>query len=201
VSYVHLPIKEQKTQKNLLTRKAKQGNVEPERNGSNMAQASNDTALYAKLDEYIASLPTKQGALISVLHKAQDIFGYLPIEVQNYVAHKLDIPSSKVYGVVTFYSYFTMTKKGQYRVNVCMGTACFVKGAQDILDELNTRLKCKTGSTTEDGLFSVDALRCVGACGLAPLITVNGKVYGRITKDDVPGIIEEHLAKGASAND
>ena len=166
-----------------------------------MAQASNDTALYAKLDEYIASLPTKQGALISVLHKAQDIFGYLPIEVQNYVAHKLDIPSSKVYGVVTFYSYFTMTKKGQYRVNVCMGTACFVKGAQDILDELNTRLKCKTGSTTEDGLFSVDALRCVGACGLAPLITVNGKVYGRITKDDVPGIIEEHLAKGASAND
>ena len=164
-----------------------------------MAQTCNEAALYAKLDEYINSLPTKQGALISVLHKAQDIFGYLPVEVQNHVAHKLDIPSSKVYGVVTFYSYFTMTKKGQYRINVCMGTACFVKGAQDILEELNTRLKVETGSTTEDGLFSVDALRCVGACGLAPLITVNGKVYGRISKNDVAGIVEEHLRQGANA--
>ena len=154
-------------------------------------------ALYTKLDEFIASLPTKQGALISVLHKAQDIFGYLPIEVQNHVAHKLDIPSSKVYGVVTFYSYFTMTKKGQYRVNVCMGTACFVKGAQDILEELKTRLNVEAGCTTEDGLFSVDALRCVGACGLAPLISVNGKVFGRITKDDIAGILEDYLKKGA----
>jgi len=162
-----------------------------------MAQTCNDTALYAKLDEYIAGLPTKQGALISVLHKAQDIFGFLPIEVQNHVAHQLDIPSSKVYGVVTFYSHFTMTKKGQFRVNICMGTPCFVKGSQDILDEFKTCLKIESGGTTEDGVFSLDALRCVGACGLAPVVIVNGKVYARVTKDDVAGIVEEHLKKGA----
>ena len=166
-----------------------------------MAQTSNDKALYAKLDEHIDSLPTKQGALISVLHKAQDIFGFLPIEVQNHVAHKLDIPSSKVYGVVTFYSFFTMTKKGQFRVNICMGTPCFVKGSQDILDEFKTRLKVEPGSTTEDGIFSLDALRCVGACGLAPVVIVNGKVYARVTKDDVAGIVEDHLRKGAVTND
>jgi NADH:ubiquinone oxidoreductase subunit E len=158
--------------------------------------ANNETALYAKLDEYVDSLPTKQGALISALHKAQDIFGFLPIEVQNHVAHKLEIPASKVYGVVTFYSFFTMKKKGQYKIAVCMGTACFVKGAQDILDEFKKDLGVESGGVTEDGLFSVDALRCIGACGLAPVITVNGKYYGRITKDDVKGIIEEQLAKG-----
>ena len=162
-----------------------------------MAQASNDTALYAKLDDYISRLPSKQGALISVLHQAQDIFGFLPIEVQNHVAHALDIPSSKVYGVVTFYSHFTMTKKGQFRVNICMGTPCFVKGSQDILDEFKTRLKIEPGGTTEDTLFSLDALRCVGACGLAPVVIVNGKVYARVTKGDVAGIVEEHLRKGA----
>ena len=167
-----------------------------------MAQTCcNETALYAKLDAHIDSLPTKQGALISVLHKAQDIFGYLPIEVQNHVAHKLDIPSSKVFGVVTFYSFFTMTKKGQFRVNICMGTPCFVKGAQDILDEFKDRLKVESGGTTEDGIFSLDALRCVGACGLAPVVIVNGKVYARVTKDDVAGIVEDQLKKGAAAND
>ena len=162
-----------------------------------MAQTCIDTALYTKLDEFIASLPTKRGALISVLHHAQDIFGYLPIEVQNYVAHKLDIPSSKVYGVVTFYSHFTMTKKGQFRVNICMGTPCFVKGASDILDEFKNRLEIDAGGTTDDGIFSLDALRCVGACGLAPVVIVSGKVYARVTKDNVAGIVEEHLKKGA----
>ena len=157
---------------------------------------SNDTALYDKLGQYIDGLPTKKGALIAALHKAQDIFGYLPIEVQNFVAQKLDIPSARVYGVVTFYSFFTMTKKGQFRVNMCMGTACFVKGAQDILDEFKKELKVETGGTTDDGLFSLDALRCVGACGLAPIVIVSGKVYGRITTGDVKGIVEEHLLKG-----
>ena len=166
-----------------------------------MAQNSNDKALYAKLDEHIDSLPTKQGALISVLHKAQDIFGFLPLEVQNHVAHKLDIPSSKVYGVVTFYSFFTMTKKGQFRVNICMGTPCFVKGSQDILDEFKAQLKIESGGTTKDGVFSLDALRCVGACGLAPVVIVNGKVYARVNKKDVSGIVEEYLAKGAKPND
>ena len=162
--------------------------------------ANNEAALYAKLDEYIDSLPSKQGALISTLHKAQDIFGYLPIEVQNHVAQKLDIPASKVYGVVTFYSFFTMTKKGLYRVNICMGTACFVLKAGDILDEFKKELGIPAGGTTENELFSLDALRCVGACGLAPVVIVSGKVYGRVKVDDVKGIVEEHKAKGAVVN-
>lgn len=154
----------------------------------------NDNA-YARLDDFIDGLPTKQGALISVLHKAQEVFGFLPTEVQDHVAQKLDIAPSKVYGVVTFYSFFTMQKKGQFRITVCLGTACFVKGAQDILDKFKKELGVETGEVTEDGLFSVDALRCIGACGLAPVITVNGKYYGRSTKADVKKILEEH--KGA----
>jgi len=154
---------------------------------------------YALLDEFIDGLQVKQGALISVLHKAQEIFGYLPQEVQDYVAEKLGVAASKVYGVVTFYSFFTMQKKGKFRVNVCMGTACFVKGAENILEEFNRQLGTETGEVSQDGLFSVDALRCIGACGLAPMITVNGKYYGRISKADVAGIIEE--VKGATAND
>jgi len=161
----------------------------------NMAQTSFDTALYNQLDEFIDGLKTKQGALISVLHKAQDIFSYLPTEVQNHIAHKLDIPSSKVYGVVTFYSYFTMTKKGKYRINVCMGTPCFVRGADKVLAKFESELGVKSGTTSEDGMYSVDALRCVGACGLAPVVIVNGKVYGRIQEGDVKGVIEDFTAE------
>ena len=161
-----------------------------------MAQANLDAALYAKLDEFIDSLPAKQGALISVLHEAQDIFEFLPVEVQNHIARKLDIPASKVYGVVTFYSFFTMTKKGQYRISVCMGTACFVRGAGKVLEKLERDLHCKAGTTTEDGMYSVDALRCVGACGLAPVVIVNGKVYGRIEEKDVDDVIQDFLAGG-----
>jgi len=160
-----------------------------------MAQTCIDKTLFIKLDEHIDSLPTKQGALIPVLHKAQDIFGYLPYEVQNHIAHKLDIPSSKVYGVVSFYSFFTMTKKGQYRVNVCMGTPCFVRGADKILAKFETALGIKSGTTGEDGMYSLDALRCVGACGLAPVVIVNGKVYGRIGEGDVDNVIKDFLAE------
>ncbi|MCL2373376.1 MAG: NAD(P)H-dependent oxidoreductase subunit E [Defluviitaleaceae bacterium] len=163
-----------------------------------MAQ-TNEKALYAQLDEFIDGLPTLQGALITVLHKAQGIFGFLPVEVQNHVAKKLDIPASKVYGVVTFYSYFTMTKKGKYRVNICMGTACFVLGAGDILNEFAKEIGVQSGGTTEDELFSLDALRCVGACGLAPVVMVNEKVYGKVKKDDVKGIVDEFKAKGGVA--
>ena len=164
-----------------------------------MAQTNNETALYKQLDEFIDGLPTKQGALITVLHEAQEIFGYLPAEVQNHVATKLDVPASKVYGVVTFYSFFTMTKKGRYRIAVCMGTACFVRGAGKILEKLENDLHLKAGTTSEDGMWSVDSVRCVGACGLAPLITVNGKFHGRLTDKDVPGIIEECLAEGGNS--
>ena len=163
-----------------------------------MAQTNNETALYKQLDEFIDGLPTKQGVLITVLHEAQEIFGYLPAEVQNHVATRLDVPASKVYGVVTFYSFFTMTKKGKYRMAVCMGTACFVRGAGKILEKLENDLHVKAGTTSEDGMWSVDSVRCVGACGLAPLITVNGKFHGRLTDKDVPKIIEECLAEGGN---
>ncbi|MCL2604852.1 MAG: NAD(P)H-dependent oxidoreductase subunit E [Defluviitaleaceae bacterium] len=155
----------------------------------------NEKALFAELDAHIDALPSKQGALISVLHKAQDIFGYLPREVQTHVAQKLDIPASKVYGVLTFYSFFTMTQKGKNRVNVCMGTACFVRGADKILHKFERDLNMKANTTSEDGLWSLDALRCIGACGLAPIITVNGKSHGRLVEDDVTGIIEACLAE------
>ena len=164
-----------------------------------MTQTNNDAALYNKLDEFIDGLETKKGALITVLHEAQDIFGYLPVEVQEHVARKLDIPASKVFGVVTFYSFFTMTKKGKYRINVCMGTACFVRGAGKVLEKFERDIGIKASETSEDGMFSVDALRCVGACGLAPVVTINGKVYGRVEEKDVKGIIEECLTEGEKA--
>jgi len=165
----------------------------------NMAQSNFDPAMYVKLDNFIDSLPTKQGALISVLHEAQDIFEYLPIEVQTHIANKLDIPASKVYGVVTFYSFFTMTKKGKYKVAVCMGTACFVRGAGKVLDKFARDLNVPTGTTGEDGMWSLDGLRCVGACGLAPVVLVNGKVYGRIEEKDVQGIIDEYAVMEGQA--
>ncbi|MCL1845047.1 MAG: NAD(P)H-dependent oxidoreductase subunit E [Defluviitaleaceae bacterium] len=144
---------------------------------------------FAVLDEFIENLPSKEGALISVLHKAQDIWGFLPPEVQEHIAMRLDISASKIYGVVTFYSFFSMQKKGKFRVNVCMGTACFVKGAEGILEEFKKL-------TADDEDFSVDALRCIGACGLAPVVTVNGKYYGRIKKGDVKNILVEVRANG-----
>jgi len=148
---------------------------------------------FAVLSEFIEALPSslhsKDGALISVLHKAQEIYGYLPPEVQEFVAQKLNISTAKVYGVVTFYSFFSMEKKGKFRVNVCMGTACFVKGAEEILHEFQKE-------TAGDADFSVDALRCIGACGLAPVVTVNGKYYGRLKKSDVKNIVSEVRANG-----
>jgi NADH:ubiquinone oxidoreductase subunit E len=147
------------------------------------------------LDEFIDALPTKRGALISVLHFAQEKFGFLPTELQHHIARKLEIPDSKVYGVVTFYSFFTTKEKGKYKINVCMGTACFVRGAADVLEAFKSELKIDVGQTTEDKLFSLDSIRCVGACGLAPVVSINGKVFGRVGVDDVKGIIEEYISK------
>ncbi len=154
-----------------------------------------------ELDAFIDAMPTKEGKLITVLHKAQDLVGYLPNELQNYIAKKLDVPASKVYGVVTFYSFFTTVPKGKFRVNVCMGTACFVRGAQAVLDELKRHLEIEVGSTSEDFMFSLDALRCVGACGLAPVVSVNGKVYGRVKPEDVSKMVDEYMAKGGASNE
>lgn len=150
-----------------------------------------DREKYAELDQFIASLPTTKGELISVLHRAQGIFGYLPKEVQVHVAKKLDLPVSKVYGVVSFYSFFTMKPKGKYDVSVCLGTACYVRGADKILEALTKKLGIGVGDTTDDAKFSLRTLRCVGACGLAPVVMINNKVYGRVTPDMVEGIIAE----------
>jgi NADH-quinone oxidoreductase subunit E len=147
---------------------------------------------FKELGEFIDNLSDKKGALIAVLHKAQHIFGYLPQEVQKFVAKKLDLPVSKVNGVVTFYSYFTEIPTGKYVINVCMGTACFVKGAGDVLEEFERKLGIKVGQTTSDGKFTVQVLRCVGACGLAPVVTVNDKVYGHFTKQMVDKILDEY---------
>lgn len=147
---------------------------------------------FNELEAYIQNLPEKKGALISVLHKAQGIFGYLPPEVQEFIAGKLDLPLAKVYGVVSFYSFFTMTPKGEFPIAVCMGTACYVRGADKVLDEFKRILNIKEGETTADGKFSIDALRCVGACGLAPVVLVGEKVHGRVTPEEVEAIIEEY---------
>jgi NADH-quinone oxidoreductase subunit E len=147
---------------------------------------------FAELESYINSLPDKKGALIGVLHKAQHIFGYLPKEVQIFVGEKLDVPASKVFGVVTFYSYFTTEPRGEFVINVCMGTACFVRGAGAVLEEFEKELGVKSGQTTADGKFTVGALRCVGACGLAPVVTINEKVFGHVTKEMVKDILSKY---------
>lgn len=149
---------------------------------------------YHELEEFINNLPDKKGALIEVLHKAQHIFGYLPKEVQLFVGEKLDVPASKVYGVVSFYSYFTMKPRGEYVVNVCMGTACFVRGSAKVLEKIQKHLNIKVQETTPDGKFTLDILRCVGACGLAPVVTINGKVYGHVTENDIEKIFAEYNA-------
>lgn len=135
--------------------------------------------------------------LINILHETQNYFGYLPVEVQIVVAKALNLPPSKVYGVVTFYSFFTMTPKGRHPISVCMGTACYVRGAEKILDEFRKILKINVGGTTPDGRFSLSSLRCVGACGLAPVVLIGERVYGRVTPEDVEKIIKELKDKDA----
>ena len=131
------------------------------------------------------------GELINILHKAQDTFGYLPREVQEIIARQLGIPVSKVYGVVTFYYIFNMTPKGEHPISVCMGTACYVRGAEKVLDEFKRVLGINVGETTSDGKYSLSSLRCVGACGLAPVVLIGEKVYGRIVPGDVEKILKE----------
>lgn len=153
---------------------------------------SRNRHLFDKLDSFINSLPTKDGSLIQVLHHAQEIFGFLPKEVQLYIAKSLNIPPSKVYGVVSFYSYFTTEPKGKYKISVCLGTVCFVKGSDKILEQFEKELGIKVGETTDDLLFSLEDLRCVGACGLAPVVVINGKVYGQVKPSDVSNILDSY---------
>lgn len=165
-----------------------------------MPKTTQQTA-FTELDGFIDALPDKDGALIAVLHKAQELYGCLPVELQNHVARRLQIPAAKVFGVVTFYSYFNIKPKGKYRISVCMGTACFVRGADIILEEFKKQLGIAVGETTQDRMFSLDAIRCVGACGLAPVVSVNGKVYGRVKAEQVQEIMEEYLAMGGGGGE
>ena len=145
-----------------------------------------------KLIELIAAHKGQRGALMPVLQGAQEIYGYLPIEVQKLVAQHLEIPLEEVYGVSTFYSQFTLNPKGKYKISVCLGTACYVKGSGDIFQRLQEKLGIQSGRCTPDGKFSLDACRCVGACGLAPVLMVNDEVYGRLTVDDVDTILAKY---------
>lgn len=145
-----------------------------------------------KLKEICHSFQNDAGELINVLHKAQHTFGYLPAEVQEVIAEELGVSVAKVYGVVTFYSYFTMLPKGQHPISVCTGTACYVRGAEKVLDEFKRILKVQVGETTSDGKFSLSCLRCVGACGLAPVVMIGEKVYGRVSPDGVKDILGEY---------
>jgi NADP-reducing hydrogenase subunit HndA len=145
-----------------------------------------------KLKEVCKSFNNEPGELINVLHKAQSIFGYLPAEVQEVISTELNVPIAKVYGVVTFYSFFTMLPKGKHPISICTGTACYVRGAEKVLDEFKRLLKIQVGETTPDGKFSISCLRCVGACGLAPVVTVGERVYGRVSPDGVKDIINEY---------
>lgn len=130
--------------------------------------------------------------LMAVMQEAQEIYGYLPIEVQKMIAEGMDVPLEKVYGVSTFYAQFSLTSKGKYNISVCMGTACYVKGSQTLLDALTEKLGIGIDECTPDGKFSLTACRCIGACGLGPVLTVNDDVYGRLTADDIDGILAKY---------
>lgn len=146
-----------------------------------------------KIHSICDSFGNEEGELINVLHKTQESFGYLPAEVQEVIAEKMDIYAAKVYGVVTFYSFFTMIPKGEHPISICTGTACYVRGAETVLGEFKKQLKIEVGETSADGKFSLSCLRCVGACGLAPVVQVGDRTYGRVAPDDVENILKEYM--------
>ena len=146
----------------------------------------------AKLKDVIERHKDDPGAVMPVLQEAQEIYGYLPLEVQTIIADGLNVPLDEVYGVATFYSQFALSPKGKYHISVCLGTACYVKGSGDVLNKLSEELGIGAEECTIDGQFSLTACRCIGACGLAPVITVNDDVYGRLTTDEVPGILKKY---------
>lgn len=150
------------------------------------------SANYAVAQKAIQPFKDEQGALIQALHKVQGVYGYLPEEALKLVSSELDVPISDIYGVASFYSLFSLEPKGEHVIDVCIGTACYVKGAQDVLDRLSKELGLEPGQTTEDGKFTLQSARCIGACGLAPVILIDGKAYGKITPDDIPDILKEY---------
>jgi len=145
-----------------------------------------------KIKEICNSFNKDPQELINILHSTQEHFGYLPAEVQEVISAETGVPVAKIYGVVTFYSFFTMTPKGRHPISICMGTACYVRGAEKVLDEFKKELGLQVGQTSTDGKFSLSSLRCVGACGLAPVVLIGDKTYGRVAPDDVRNILKEY---------
>ncbi len=145
-----------------------------------------------KLQAAIDGNRNLKGALMPILHEAQKIFGCIPLEIQKRISEELSIPLSEIYGVVTFYSQFTLEARGDYVIGVCLGTACYVKGAQPIIDKVSELTGTKVGKTSADGKFTLEATRCIGACGLAPVLTVNEDVYGRLVVSDIPEIVKKY---------
>ena len=152
-------------------------------------------AAVKKINEICDRYANETTPLMMILSDIQTEYGYIPVEVQELVSEKTGISVAEIYGVVTFYSFFSLEPKGKYVIGICLGTACYVKGAQQIIDKFSDILGIKAGETTADGLFTIDALRCIGACGIAPAVSINGKVYPKVTVDAVPGIVEEYRSK------
>lgn len=150
--------------------------------------AEQEAKLLAVIEKYNGT----QGAMMPILQEAQDIYGYLPIEVQKIIAEKTGVSLEEIYGIVSFYAQFKLNPDGEVAIAVCLGTACYVKGSGDILDEICKELNLKSGETSSDGKYSIEATRCIGACGLAPVLTINGEVYGRLTTKDVPDILAKY---------
>ena len=146
----------------------------------------------AQLVKFIDGIRTQQGCLMPIMQEAQSIYGYLPLEVQQIIARELEISVEEVYGISTFYAQFALSPKGKYNISVCLGTACYVKGAGLLMDKLESLLGIKNGEISDDRKFSLDATRCIGACGLAPVLTVNEEVYGRLTPDMIKGILDKY---------
>ena len=150
------------------------------------------------IKEICARYKNEPTPLMMILSDVQKEYGYIPLDVQEIISGETGIPVSEIYGVVTFYSFFSLKPKGKYVIGCCLGTACYVKGAQNVIDKFCEILKIKPGETTEDGLFTIDALRCIGACGIAPAVSINGQVYPKVSVDKVKGIIEEYRAMGGA---
>jgi NADH-quinone oxidoreductase subunit E len=156
------------------------------------ATLTRDIEFPKELVAFIDEWKVKPGSLIMILHKIQETFGYIPREAAEKLSRISDIPLARIYGVITFYHFFKTTKPGKHRVSVCLGTACYLKGGQDLIEEARSILSLEEDAVTEDGLFSIDPVRCVGCCGLAPVITIGNDVYGKVTKDQLPDIIAKY---------
>jgi len=150
------------------------------------------TQMWEKIDQIISINKTRPGSIIAVLRECQDVVGYLPTELINYISHGMNLPSSEVFGIATFYSLFSLTPKGRHTIKVCLGTACYVKGMREIMDRISTTYKMKEGETTQDRKFSLEAVRCLGACGLAPVVVVDQDIHGIVSPDKIIGILEHY---------